>query len=273
MDEVIRAVVSSSALAAYSYRKRSLDLSGAVAAFVVGALILWSGQRFGLALLAFFASSSKLTKVGAKQKKRIEEDYASAQCRNAWQVLANSYGAAVCSLIYKLTVPEEVPLSSEYAWSTQLQCAFVAFFACCAGDTWSSELGVLSSETPRLITAPWRKVPAGTNGGVTLAGLLAAALAGLFVSMSFALCNIDLYLSATWLLLGVCAGLGGSLLDSVLGATLEFSGWDEDTKMVTTKKGTQLLAGRRVLTGGQVNALSATIMSLLAFAVAPRVFN
>ena len=62
---------------------------------------------------------------------------------------------------------------------------------CCAGDTWASELGTvinLSSEKrsdPILVTNPWRKVPKGTNGGVSLVGLIASFGGGLAVGAAF----------------------------------------------------------------------------------------
>jgi uncharacterized membrane protein len=50
-------------MAAYGYSKRSLNTSGALAAVAVGFVTFYSGYVFGLVLIAFFLSSSRITKV------------------------------------------------------------------------------------------------------------------------------------------------------------------------------------------------------------------
>lgn len=68
-----------------------------------------------------------------------------------------------------------------YSWGGDiLLVGIIANYAAVAADTFSSELGILSTGEPRLITS-WnlRKVPRGTNGGVSLTGLVA----GFFGSM------------------------------------------------------------------------------------------
>ncbi|CAI5515484.1 unnamed protein product [Closterium sp. Naga37s-1] len=62
-------------MAARGFRKRSLSSSGAAAAFVVGSLTMTAGARFGVTLIAFFLSSSKLTRLGAQHKRRVEERF------------------------------------------------------------------------------------------------------------------------------------------------------------------------------------------------------
>ena len=62
---------------------------------------------------------------------------------------------------------------------------------CCAGDTWASELGTVinssldTNKDPILITQPWRRVPKGTNGGVSLVGLVASFAGGIVVGVAF----------------------------------------------------------------------------------------
>lgn len=130
--------------------------------------------------------------------------------------------------------------------------------ACSSGDTWASEVGpVLSQSQPRLITT-WKEVPVGesapqsgaasqtptplftpfytciskgTNGGVTLVGLVASFLGGLAVGAAYFVTQLllvsDLHASdPQWplLLYGGVAGLLGSMLDSFLGAHMQYSG-------------------------------------------------
>ena len=69
-------------IAARAVRRRSLDVSGGVAGFTVMAIHLACGYRYGAVLLAFFFSSSRVTKIGEDRKRRIEEDFKEGGQRN-----------------------------------------------------------------------------------------------------------------------------------------------------------------------------------------------
>ena len=69
-------------IAARAVRRRSLDASGGAAGFAVTAIHLACGSRYGALLLAFFFTSSRVTKIGEDRKRRVEEDFKEGGQRN-----------------------------------------------------------------------------------------------------------------------------------------------------------------------------------------------
>ncbi len=180
-------------------------------------------------------------------------------------VLANSGVASVLCLLhaYQLRQREEGLLSTSaacYSWPGDLLVVgIVANYAAVAADTFSSELGILSKSQPRLITSiTFRKVPPGTNGGVTAYGLAAGLLGSLIiVTTSMALipfCSPKSSITGLqdhgWTFRDrqrftfamTIWGALGSVLDSLLGGWLQQSVVDTRTGRVVEGEG-----GKRVL--------------------------
>jgi uncharacterized membrane protein len=129
--------------------------------------------------------------------------------------------------------------------------------------------GVLSKSLPRLVTAPWRQVPAGTNGGMSMYGTLASLLGGMFIGVGFALLGMFYGPFQTGLVaIGCLGGLGGSLVDSLLGATIQATYYDEEKKLIVPRggdnngKSVKKICGLDILNGEQVNFLSVVITTI-----------
>ncbi|KAL7592343.1 protein PGR [Lactuca sativa] len=272
--QVMIAVLISSLIALRAYRKNSLDVSGAFAGFFVMAVHLSVNYRFGAMLLAFFFTSSKLTKMGEDRKRTLDADFKEGGQRNWIQVLSNGGIASVLVIAFwGLTTSQDTCLDSKQSKIiTALVGGLIGHYSCCNGDTWSSELGVLSDEQPRLITT-FRPVRRGTNGGITKAGLVAAAAAGSVIGLAFILpgfftksCTNDAFLKQLFVIpLSAIAGLAGSLIDSILGATLQFSGFCSVRNKVVSKPGPTVkrISGLSILDNNGVNLVSVFLTSVL----------
>ena len=254
----------------YAARKNSLSRSGIAAAWLVGPMAGLASHKMAVHLYAFFLSSSRITRVGEALKARIDGEFKRGGLRDWRQVLCNGGLQTLIaglhlwiSSLAGLGRSPDHPNSSVSRWRAVLNAAHLAAYACAAGDTWASEIGVLSRSAPRLITAPWRVVPPGTNGGVSMLGLAASAAGG--ASIGLAQCVYELIFRGShevgWAAIGqaALAGFVGSAVDSVLGATLQYSGAvpTADPGVVRivnapTPAATRI-SGRALLTNNQVN--------------------
>ena len=192
-------------MAVGAYAAGSLSRSGAGAAVVVGTLTFGVGGVLPAALLLlFFFSSSALSRVGGARKRSVAAAFSKGGRRDLGQVLANGALAALLSVGFGLT--------GGVLWLAGLAGALAAVNA----DTWATELGVLARQEPRRITSGER-VAAGTSGAVSVPGVLAALGGALCIGLPAGLGVRQPVLVGV---LGL-AGLAGSLLDSLLGATVQ----------------------------------------------------
>ncbi|KAK7811192.1 hypothetical protein U0070_019223 [Myodes glareolus] len=246
---------------------------------VVGFILTIANFSFFTSLLMFFLSSSKLTKWKGEVKKSLDSEYKEGGQRNWIQVFCNGAVPTELALLYMIeNGPGEIPIDFAKQPTASWMClSLLAALACSAGDTWASEVGpILSKSSPRLITT-WEKVPVGTNGGVTVVGLASSLLGGTFVGLAYFLTQLvfvsDLDISAPqWpiIVFGALAGFLGSVVDSYLGATMQFSGLDESTGLVVSSPAeeTKHIAGKPILDNNAVNLFSSVLVALLLPTVA-----
>lgn len=195
-------VVLATAIALVAHRAGSLSRSGAMAATVIGAAAIAAGWDWGILLIAFFVSSSALSRLGSEVKeRRTSSIIAKGGARDAVQVLANGGLFAAAALLALLTRWPGWPAIGAGA------------LAAASADTWGTEIGTLMGRRPRLLTT-WRPVDAGVSGGVTAPGLLASVAGALFVAGIAA----ALGWPATTARAAFVGGVAGALADSLLGA-------------------------------------------------------
>lgn len=120
----------------------------------------------------------------------------------------------------------------------------------------------------------WRRVARGTNGAVSALGLLATLLGGAAVGIAFALASYPHYqleqLLAV-LVLSVTSGVVGSVIDSILGGTLQYSGFCITCKKIINDPAPHpsshrisQVAGTKLLSNDTVNFISALVGSIFA---------
>lgn len=193
-----------------AWRLRWLDRGGAVAAFILGSVVFGlGGFSWAALLLAFFFTSSLLSKLFQKRKQNTEKFYSKGSRRDAGQVFANG-GLAGLFVVVHVFFPD--------SWLPWM--GFAAAFAAATADTWATELGIFNRKAPVLITTG-KPIEMGTSGGISPVGTLASLAGASLIALAAWLVWPGDLPAATWgqvTIIGV-SGLVGSLVDSWLGAT------------------------------------------------------
>lgn len=287
------ALLHSALVAFIAFRQKCVDKCAAFLLFMFMTVHMAFGYRFGALFLLYILTSSKAIKIyrkehckcqqtkkrQTKEKKRCHVPIFRRGRQHNWkEILAfNGIPTVFVVTLWKIAGWEDNCLDSRKSiLVTSLIGALLGHYASCCGNRWSTDVGLLGHTLPRLITT-FKQVEMGTNGGVTKAGFAAAMVAGSNIGVAFvflgflsARCTFDVAMMQLWVI-PLCAltGLCGSLIDSLLGATLQYSGYCCIRKKVvgrptpTVKK----ISGRDILNNDTVTYLSILLTTVLTVIV------
>ena len=233
---------------------RLLTPRGAAAAWALGALSLVLGVPAWAALFAPFVAASVAGRLpGARRHGR----------RGLAQVAANGLTSALGAICVACGIAELG------------EAIFVGGLAFLGADTLATELGIRYGGRPRALLSG-RALAPGDSGGVTWIGSLAMLGGACLAPFAYvAAGGRSGDASLAWALLVASAGACGAVVDSVLGATLQFRGQDPATGEATETRGAHILRRRgwRWLGNDEVNLVGAVAAALLAGALVTRLIG
>lgn len=184
---------------------RGVSTSGMLAGGVIAFILTGRDARAFAILLIVFLLTLAATRLGRSRKQQLSVAESEAG-RSASQVMAN---LSVAGLL--LALPD-FPACYLLA---------LAALAEVTADTVSSEIGSVFPGRTVLITT-WKPVTPGTDGGISVSGTLAAALASLIVAIASRLLGLASTPQAGTI---AAAGVFGMLADSLMGAIFERRGY------------------------------------------------
>ena len=222
-DQIISLALVAALLLASRFRKM-LDVSGLLAAMVVGLVVSLMGHWTWLAIMVvFLVLSSIATRWRFEEKQALSIEEGNDGTRGWRNVLANGAAPSIVAILSWL---------GDGDW-------YLLGMACCASvalsDTLASEIGSLDPRTRNIINL--EAVPPGTNGGMSPTGTFAALFGALVIAAMTVLIipfsHDGFHHDATLLydaqgqafVIITIVGWIGCQVDSVLGALLENKGY------------------------------------------------
>lgn len=218
---------------------RGLTWPGVLNSWILGATVMAAfGVRGYLLVCLYFILGSAVTKLKLEQKQREGIAEARSGRRGVGSVWGSGGAGVACAALALLAAPPGADL---------YRLGFVASFCSKLSDTCASEVGKAYGRTTYSSVPPFRAVPRGTEGAVSLEG----TLAGLIAAAAFALAALAAgQVDARGAGIATLAAFVATTLESWVGAT------------------TQGEEGFEWLTNDVVNLAQITVAAAVAIAVA-----
>ncbi len=202
-------------LALAGWLLRTVDLSGLIGGWILGAIILLgAGWPLYIALLAFFVVGTLVTKIGYASKRRRGLAQEREGRRDFSHAFSNAGVAAICAIAVSRATRAEIPYGVIPLFMG------IASLATAAADTTASEIGQLVGRRA-FLPITMRRAEPGTEGAVsiegTVAGILAAGVVAMAGTTAAQLVFPVAYRTRVMIAVTVCAFLG-SYLESIAGS-------------------------------------------------------
>lgn len=240
-----------------AFYARFLTASGSVATFLLASLVYGvGGWKWTVPILVFFVLSSFLSLIGKRNKKEFEVAFEKSGRRDYGQVAANGGVAGV--VIVLQYVFQDIDLYPVYLGAV----------AAVTADTWGTEIGTFFKGRTVSIVG-FDMVRPGTNGGISIAGLLG----GLAGSATIALSAYPWASTGITMAFVTSAGIIGTLTDSLIGSTLQARYFCKHCGKTTERQShcnetTEFTGGVRWLNNDGVNWLCALSGALVVLILA-----
>lgn len=182
-----------------------LTYDGALAAGIFGAISYGIGNwQVALVVLFFFISASLVSNDVAT----AEDPFSIKFRRDGRQVWANGFWLCLWIMIWFISDVQAFLIAS------------IASIAAATADTWATELGSKLRSKTYLVTN-FDEISAGTDGGISVRGSLAALMGSAIIAVLFWLLESEISMAVVIII--IVSGFLGCFIDSYLGAKLQGS--------------------------------------------------
>ncbi|MBM4176468.1 MAG: DUF92 domain-containing protein [Ignavibacteria bacterium] len=241
-----------------SLRFKFLSIEGALSTFLLALFIYGLGEwKWTLPIFVFFLFSSILSKLsGSSKKSSVTMGRTKGSERDMMQVFANG-GIAFITITLNFLFPND-------SWYL----VYLVSLSVSMTDTWSTEIGTWLGEKTFLITN-LKTVNRGESGGVSLVGTIGGVF-GSIVVISSGLIFVNL--SVELFIMLVIFGTVGSVIDSILGASIQAKYYCTNCHSIVELKthcnrAAEFKSGFGMMNNDLVNFSSVLIISIIFFTI------